>query len=96
MEIHSRFLWIKISDKGEFYLLICTVCTQNEEIEIVRHFVYLGSVINPDGDCNRGIRRLRHRKASVTKLDKILKFKDVSLGTKERKKSSTGSGHGPI
>ena len=55
----------------------------NEEIEVVQDFLFLGSIIKQHGDCNEEIRRrLRLGRAAVRELDKILKDKDVSLGTK--------------
>ena len=43
-----------------------------ETMETVTDFIYLGSKINEDGDCNHKIRRLLGRKA-MTNLDSILK-----------------------
>ena len=51
--------------------------------ETVRHFIFLGSEITADGDCSHEIKihLLLGRKA-MTKLDSILKSRDVSLSTK--------------
>ena len=48
-------------------------------------FLFLGSKITVDGDCIHEIRRqlLLGRKA-MTKLDSVLKSKDISLPTKVR------------
>ena len=52
----------------------------NENTEIVKDFVYLGSVINLNGDCSQEIkRRLRLGRAAMKKLGKIIKCKKVSL-----------------
>ena len=44
---------------------------------------FLGSIITEDGDCSHGIRKwlLLGRKA-MTKLDNVLKSRDVTLPTK--------------
>ena len=56
-----------------------------ETMETVRHFILGGSKITEDGDCNHEIKRcsLLGRKA-ITKLDSILKSRDISLPTKVR------------
>ena len=52
-------------------------------MEAVTNFVFLGSKITVDGDCNHGIRRLLllDRKA-LTNLDSVLKSRDITLLTK--------------
>ena len=54
-------------------------------VEAVTDFLFLGSKITSDGDCSHEIRRqlLLGRKA-MTKLDSVLKSKDISLPTKVR------------
>ena len=55
-----------------------------ETMETVRDFLFLGSQITADGDCSHEIKRcllLWWRKA-VTKLDNILKSRDITLPTK--------------
>ena len=54
-----------------------------ETMETVADFILLGSKIIADGDCNHEIKRcwLFGRK-SMTKLDSILKSRDISLLTK--------------
>ena len=54
-----------------------------ETIEIVRDFIFLGSKITADGDCSHEIKRflLLGRKA-MTNLDSILKSRDIILPTK--------------
>ena len=51
-------------------------------METVRGFIFLGSKITADGDCSHKIRRrlLLGRKA-MTKLDNILKNRDITLMT---------------
>ena len=53
-------------------------------METVRDFIFLGSKITADGDCNHEIkRRLLLRRKAVTNLDSILKNRDVTLLTKD-------------
>ena len=53
-----------------------------EAMETVRDFIFLGSKITADGDCSHEIKRclLLGRKV-MTKLDSILKSRDVTLPT---------------
>ena len=54
-----------------------------ETMETLTDFIFLGSKITADGDCRHEIKRhlLLGRKA-MTKLDSILKSKDITLPTK--------------
>ena len=46
-------------------------------------FIFLGSKITADGDCSNEIKRRLHLGRKVmTKLDSILKSRDISLPTK--------------
>ena len=52
-------------------------------METVRDFIFLGSKITADGDCSHEIKRyLPLGKKAMTKLDSILKSRDVTLPTK--------------
>ena len=53
-----------------------------ETVEIVADFTFLGTKITADGDCSHEIKRhlLPGRKA-MTKLDSILKSRDITLPT---------------
>ena len=55
-----------------------------ETMETVTDFIFLGSKITLDGDCNHEIKRhlLLGRKAMIN-LDSILKSRDVTLLTKD-------------
>ena len=57
--------------------------TDGETVETVSDFIFLGSKIISDGDCNSEIKRhiLLGRKA-MTNLDSILKSRDICLPTK--------------
>ena len=54
-------------------------------MKAVTDFLFLGSKITADGDCNHEIRRqlLLDRKA-MTNLDRVLKSRDITLPTKVR------------
>ena len=56
-----------------------------ETMETVTDFIFLGSKITADGDCNQEIKRhlLLGRKV-MTNLDSILKSRDITLQTKVR------------
>jgi len=57
--------------------------TDEETMETVRDFIFLGSKITADGDCSHEIKRclILGRKA-MTNLDNILKSRDITLLTK--------------
>ena len=52
-------------------------------METVSDFIFLGSKITADGDCSHEIKRcLLLGKKVMTKLDSILKSRDITLSTK--------------
>ena len=51
-------------------------------MEIVSDFIFLGYKVNVDDDCSHGIKQLLLEKIAMTKLDSILKSRDISLPTK--------------
>ena len=54
-----------------------------ETVETVADFIILGSKITADGDCSHEIKRhLLLRRKVMTKLDSILKSRDITLPTK--------------
>ena len=54
-----------------------------ETMEKVRDFIFLGSKITADGDCSHEIRiRLLLGRKAMTNLDSILKSRDITLPTK--------------
>ena len=54
-----------------------------EKVEAVTDFIFLGSKITVDGDCSHEIkRRLLLGRKAMTKLDSILKSRDIILLTK--------------
>ena len=56
---------------------------EGETVEAVSDFIFLGSKFTTDGDCSHEIKRclLLGRKI-MTKLDSILKSRDITLPTK--------------
>ena len=53
--------------------------------ETVADFIFMGSKITADGDCSHEIkRRLLLERKVMTKLDSILKSRDIPLSTKVR------------
>ena len=54
-----------------------------ETVETVADFIFLGSKITADGDCTHEIkRRLLLGRKAMTNLDSILKSRDITLPTK--------------
>ena len=55
------------------------------KLETVRDFIFLGSKITVDGECSHEIkRRLLLGRKAMTKLDSILKSRDITLSAKVR------------
>ena len=53
-----------------------------ETVETVTEFIFLGSKITADGDCNCEIKRyLLHERKAMTNLDSILRSRDITLPT---------------
>ena len=56
---------------------------EEEKVEAVTDFIFLGSKITADDDCSHEIKRcLLHGRKAVTNLDSILKSRDITLTTK--------------
>ena len=76
--------------------LITSWQIDGETVDTVTDFIFLGSKITADGDCSHEIKRhlLLGRKV-MTKLDSILKNRDITLPTKVRLVKAYGfsSGH---
>ena len=54
-----------------------------ETMETVREFIFLGSKITADSECNHEIkRRLLLGRKAMTNLENILKSRDITLPTK--------------
>ena len=51
-----------------------------EKVETVTDFIFLGSKITADGECSHEIeRRLLLRRKAITNLDSLLKSRDITL-----------------
>ena len=60
-----------------------TIKNNQESVETVSEFIFLGSKITADGDCSHEIkRRLLLGRKVMTNLDSILKSRDITLPTK--------------
>ena len=56
---------------------------EREKVASGIDFIFLGSKITADNDCSHEIKRcLLHRRKAMTKLDSILKSRDITLLTK--------------
>ena len=53
-----------------------------ETVETVSDFIFLGSQITADGDCNHEIKRCLLPRTVMTNLDSIFKSRDITLPTK--------------
>ena len=63
--------------------LITSWQIDGEIMETVTDFIFLGSKIIADGDCNHEIKRhLLFGRKALTNLDSILKRRDITLPTK--------------
>ena len=63
--------------------LITSLQEDGETMETVTDFIFLGFKITADGECSREIkRRLLLGRKAMTKLDSILKSRDITLLTK--------------
>ena len=62
-----------------------------ETVETVTNFIFLGSKITADGDCNHEMKRclLLGRKVMIN-LDSILKSRDITLPTEDPSSQSSG------
>ena len=62
-----------------------------ETMETETEFIFLGSKITADGDCSHEIkRRLLLGRKAMTKLDSVLKSRDITLLTKVHTSQSYG------
>ena len=83
---HSHFWVVSISmqkTKIMASVLITSWQINGEAMETVRDFIFLGSKVTADGDCNYEIkRRLSLGRKDMTNIDSILESKDITLPTK--------------
>ena len=57
---------------------------EGEKVEAVIYFRFLGSKITADSDCSHELRCLLLGRKAITKLDSVLKSRDITLLTKVR------------
>ena len=56
---------------------------EEKGVEVVGHFLFLGSKITADDDCSHEIRRqLLFGRKAMTNLDNVLKSRDITLPAK--------------
>ena len=55
---------------------------EGKKVEAATYFVFLGSIITVDGDCNHEVRRCLLLGKAMKNLDSILKSRDITLPTK--------------
>ena len=61
------------------------MANRGEKVEVVTDFLFLGSIVTADGDCNHEIRRRQLLGRKVMKnLDSVLKSRDITVLTKVR------------
>ena len=97
MATHSASCWLKLQRYGAPHPLKLNIQKtkimasgpttsweiDEETVETVSDFVFLGSKITEDGDCSHEIkRRLLLGRKVMTNLDSILKTRDITLPTK--------------
>ena len=56
---------------------------KGEKVDTVTDFIFLGSKITADGNCShKNKRRLLPGRKAMTKVDRVLKSRDITLPTK--------------
>ena len=82
----SEKVGLKLNIQKTKIMAFCPITTwqiDGETVETVADFIFLGSKITADGDCNHEIkRRLLLGRKVMTNLDSILKSRDITLSTK--------------
>ena len=83
MKEESEKVGLKLNIQKTNIMASGTITAWQINGERVANFIFLGSKITADGDCSHEIKRhlLLGRKA-MTKLDSILKIRDITLPTK--------------
>ena len=82
----SEKVGLKLNIKNKTKIMISGPITswqiEGGNVEAVTDFLFLGSKITSDGDCSHEIRRqLLLGRRAITKLDSVLKSKDIILLT---------------
>ena len=56
---------------------------EEEKVETVTNFIFLGSKVTADGDCSHEMKRhLLFGRKAMRNLDSVLKCRDITLSTK--------------
>ena len=55
---------------------------EGENVEAVTYFLFLGSKVTVHGNCSHDIRCLLLGRKTMTKLDSVLKSRDITVPTK--------------
>ena len=91
IEVHKKHIWCIIRnnvDKTKVMAsdgIACRILIQNELLEHVDTFPYLGSLITEDGECTTEFRtRLNRGQAIEASLQKIWKTHNIPISTKIR------------
>ena len=85
LALKLNILKTKIIKSHHFLVLgpITSWQIEGGKVETVIDFIFLGSKIIVDGDCNHEIKRhILLRRKAITNLNSILKNKDIPLATK--------------
>ena len=82
----SEIVGLKLNIQKTKIMASCSITSWEMDgatVEMMSHFIFLGSKITADGDCSHEIKRhlLLGRKV-MTNLDSILKSRDITLPTK--------------
>ena len=84
----SEKVGLKLNIQKTKIMASCLITSQEihgKTVEIVADYIFLGSRITADGDCSHEIKRhLFLGRRVMTKLDSILKSRDITLSTKIR------------
>ena len=76
-------LKLNIQKTNMAFCLITSRQIDGEKVETVTDFIFLGSKITADRDCNHKNKRpLFLERKAMTNLDRVLKSKDITLPTK--------------
>ena len=82
----SEKFGLKLNSQKTKIMASCPITSwqlDRETVETVSDFIFSGSKITADGDCSHEIkRRLLLERKVMTKLDSILKIRDITLPTK--------------
>ena len=86
VKVESEKVGLKVNIQKMKIMASCPITSweiDGETVETVSDFIFLGSKISADGDCNHEIKRclLLGRKV-MTNLDSIFKSRDITLPTK--------------